>query len=47
MKRNHTTKRQPKSGVSPYKRYGKRPYQYSQKHMEWQREARAGAVKEI
>ncbi len=47
MKRNHTTKRLPKSGTSPYRRYGKKPYQYSQAHQQWRREAMAGQVREL
>lgn len=29
MKRNHTTKRVPRSGISPYVKQGKRPFDYS------------------
>lgn len=46
MKRNHTTKRVPKSGISPYKRYGKRPATYSTAYHDWRRAAMAGQVRE-
>lgn len=47
MKRNHTTSRIGRSGVSPYRKYKKRPYQYSPAHQQWQRDARAGQVREL
>lgn len=47
MKRNHTTKRVPRSGISPYKRHGKKPFQYSPRYAEWKRAAMTGQFKEL
>lgn len=47
MKRNHTTKRVPKSGISPYKRHAKKPYQYSPAYQAWKRDAMAGRAGEL
>lgn len=47
MKRNHTTKRVPKSGQSPYARYGKKAHTYSPAYQNWRRAAVAGQVKEL
>ena len=35
MKRNKTTNRVKKSGLSPYSRHGKRPYVYSPAYEQW------------
>lgn len=37
MKRNHTTRREPKSGMSSYRRHGKKPFTYSQALRQWER----------
>jgi hypothetical protein len=38
MKRNHTNHREPKSGLSSYRRHGKKPYVYSQGLRQWERD---------
>lgn len=38
MKHNHTIERVPRSGTSPWARYNKRPYIYSQSYYKWFRE---------
>ena len=43
MKRNHTTQRLAKSGIPPYTRYKKRPYRYSERLRQWEREMGARA----
>lgn len=37
MKRNHTTRREPRSGISPYSRYNKYEFRYSSELREWER----------
>lgn len=37
-KRNHTTRREPSSGISPYARYSKKPFVYSTALRQWERE---------
>ena len=37
MKRNHTNRREPRSGISPYARHCKIEYRYSSELREWER----------
>lgn len=45
MKRNHTTKRAGKSGMSPWARYNKRPFTYSPSYYNWFRDTVGAASK--
>lgn len=47
MKRNKTTNRLGRSGISPYRKYSKRPAQYSAAYHDWKRAAMAGQVREV
>lgn len=47
MKRNKTNHRVGKSGVSPYKKYAKKPFQYSPIYHAWKRDAMAGRAGEL
>lgn len=46
MKRNKTNHRVGRNGVPPYVKYGKRPYRYSDKLRQWEREMGARAQKD-
>ena len=44
MKRNKTTRREPRSGIAPYTRYNKAPCIHSTAYQTWRRDAQRGAV---
>ena len=44
MKRNHTTNRANGGGTSPYQKYGKKPYRYSEKYYAWRRSVGAAVT---
>ena len=45
MKRNKTNRAAPKSGTSPYARYRKSPYRYSDKYYTWRRDVTGSNAK--